>query len=367
LTSRYLICCRTGNDQETVCRAPSVILTSYSTLMLRGMLFSPTVMQKGIEPKNRSPEVSGRMLLMGLGGAEFNSYLVARFPGLAIDHVEIYPSVVEVAMQFFDFERFVCGIYQLSKDSSEENSAVRYSLSEVTRNFLQKTKTSCFSNSNVILADAFDYVDYLTSLITPQQQVKSAQKVLLPIPHQLLQLQGLENSLSSPPVDFYYDYITVDVYDSQAFLWDGEAFSGASLRRDKLNHSFFQTLRTILRPINGIAILHLHKDGYYKELVRQIIQIFHKSQLIFLDLSENDSVLVAARDRYINPEQADNRYRIPHPCTFAQSEDFDFLSTNSDLHVLAESIGIAKENIFLYDYSLNCGIINEYLSSTEVP
>lgn len=331
LTSRFFHCCNIGENVEE-CVPSLQTLAMYHQLMFRGILYAPAQLLAQYYP----PPIKPKFLIMGVGGGELNSYLITKFPHFHFDQIEINSAILRTALTHFGMENFICAGYEFSTNSPH------FTKLQHAQNFSFPNEDERECRSNVILTDATVYIQYLSSLI------RGIPDSPPPTSHHPLNLE-----------DLFYDYAFLDIYDSRSFLWEGTVFSGNSLPKELLTESVFQSIRTILRPNSGLAIFHLHQDGYYKQLFRQILNIFGKDQIVYLSLSENDSVILAGKDLFTWSNEDQNNLlgnSVPHPCSFNNIHDL-----NQEIHKIAKQLKIEIENIFLYDYAVDCEFIKEFI------
>jgi hypothetical protein len=357
--------------------------------------------------------ISGRGMVLGLGGGEMNSYLISHFPNLAIDHVEAIPGVAEVAMEYFQFSDFICQAYEVvasSKphelelnvkdvefDLNRRNQFGNLSTITISSNTGEEVALRKNCRSNLVISDAFDFIhlvseqiqknevlaDYIlsTSAVASDSYIANKDYCLKPIPELLAKQFGQYSNVTKKKLlggqDLFYDYILYDVYDEASSQWDGQAFKGSShtaAATSKIYHRL-KALKSILRPFTGIAVFHTHKDRNYKNMVDAINEVFGKNQVITFELVENDGIILAGRDRYeaylpetddaAGAEEKDDlmsdelyqhyrqhlRYRkVVHPC--AQST---ILSEKMDgLEDLAKYLHLEEQNYLPMQYAINC-------------
>lgn len=119
--------------EESRCdvRRPAHLLHQYSRLQMLGSLY---------------PQNLRRALVVGLGGASLSKALLAQFPDLQVDSIELDPEIVKLAREFFGY-----------RDSGRCRSIV-----SDAREYLDKNN----STYDLIVLDAFDGLEIPTPLRT---------------------------------------------------------------------------------------------------------------------------------------------------------------------------------------------------------
>lgn len=121
--------------EESRCdvRRPAHLLHQYSRLQMLGSLY---------------PQNLRRALVVGLGGASLSKALLAQFPDLQVDSIELDPEIVKLAHQYFGYR---------------ESERCRSIVSDA-REFLEKNN----STYDLIVLDAFDGLEIPAPLRTVQ-------------------------------------------------------------------------------------------------------------------------------------------------------------------------------------------------------
>ncbi|MBX3168980.1 MAG: fused MFS/spermidine synthase [Candidatus Eremiobacteraeota bacterium] len=121
--------------EESRCdvRRPAHLLHQYSRLQLLGSLY----------PRNL-----GRGLVVGLGGGSLSKALLAQFPELQVDSIELDPEIVKLAHEFFGYHE----------------SERCHSIVSDAREYLEKND----STYDLIVLDAFDGLEIPSPLRTVQ-------------------------------------------------------------------------------------------------------------------------------------------------------------------------------------------------------
>ncbi|MFN8612324.1 MAG: fused MFS/spermidine synthase [Vulcanimicrobiota bacterium] len=121
--------------EESRCdmRRPDHLLHQYSRLQMLGTLY---------------PQDLRRALVVGLGGGSLSKALLAQYPELEVDSIELDPEIVRLARQYFAYH---------------EGGRCRTVVSDA-RQFLQKNSTAY----DLIVLDAFDGLEIPTALRTRQ-------------------------------------------------------------------------------------------------------------------------------------------------------------------------------------------------------
>lgn len=121
--------------EESRCdvRRPAHLLHQYSRLQMVGTLY---------------PQRLERALVVGLGGASLSKALVAQFPQLAVDSIELDPEIVKLSREFFGYV---------------ESERCRSIVSDARAHLAHTDKTY-----DLIVLDAFDGLEIPASLRTLQ-------------------------------------------------------------------------------------------------------------------------------------------------------------------------------------------------------
>jgi hypothetical protein len=424
LSHRAMYCATTASREEEYvstinhhdCIPSLSSLISYNHAVLRSLFYSPSVLLQQVvrplsTPTLSSSEPEGRVLMVGLGGGQLDEYLLDKFSSfLQIDHLELLPSIVRNAQQFFNLNEFICGIYELTKENNEDGSVAASSedidsfLFQRSSLFDQSTmipvsvdeegvtsayhhpvyryyqeKRKCFSN--VVIADMTHYFQHLVSLKALSSSGFDAatttvkERKTMSIPDQLTAYHSKtkkDASSHSTSLDLVYDYIFMDAYDSRVFFWDGSAFEGESNPTvyQSSDYNTFGLIKPLLRPTTGLVIFHFHKDRYFPHFIRQLAKEFGKSQLLILETSSNNGVVVATNGLYENWLETDNQKEpnttsfkagsVKHPCQY--EDPIQFITETSELFKLFD---IEDKNVVLYEYALNCVDFEKYFTLND--
>jgi hypothetical protein len=385
-------------------------LISYNHGFLRSLFFSPSILlnqvfrsQSTVSSSTREPE--GRVLMVGLGGGQLDEYLVDKFSSfLQIDHLELLPSIVSNAQRFFNLNEFICGIYELNKDKKENqatafedgdsflfqpssffNQSMMMTDGEESGGFSHShpyrhpvyryyhENKKCFSN--VIIADVSHYLQHLVSLKALSSSTAAAtegvrERKTMSIPDQLNAYHSKnEGERDVTSLDLVYDYIYMDAFDFRVFFWNAPSFEGesnAALYKSS-DYNTFGLIKPLLRPFTGLVMFHFHKDRYFSGYIRKLAKEFGKSQLIILETSGNNGIVIATNGLYENwlePDKEKNNASSPstfdhiplkHPCQY--EDPIQFITERNELFKLFD---IEDFNVALYEYTLNCVDFEKY-------
>lgn len=402
----------TTQASPTDCVVSVGLSTEYTRISSSVIVFSPSPIYLK-PPRESLMKPTGRMLLVGLGGGAMNKFFMTHFPSFEYDQIELRESIVKIALQYYQFDSFVCNIYQLQKKenlllaeiNAMTNTGDFSSSTSTAASFAMLNKLSLLNgtdhindmkecHSNVIISDIVDYLVYLNTLITTSKYLEyyltiikqtETEKEYLELIMNHRDNKGVISQMFSYPfatndetvmdkmlqLDIYYDYIMLDIFDGMPMLWNGDLFHGISNSNRYSRNNFFVLIKYLLRPFTGLAAFHIHKDQSFKMNLQYIIAAFGRNQVFIIEISTNDAIVVAARDRYrerdtddVDREEkssTDEIYR-QHPLYRAAFHPCD--NTYSHIYEgrkIVEQFDLPAHIWLLSEYSLNCNGINRYL------
>lgn len=402
----------TSQASPTDCVVSVGLSTEYTRISSSVIVFSTSPIY--LKPPSESlMNPTGRMLLVGLGGGAMNKFFMTHFPYFEYDQIELRESIVKIALQYYQFDSFVCNIYQLQKKDNlltEINSMTNtgdFSSSTSAATYAMLNKSSLLNGtnhmngmqecrSNVIISDIVDYLVYLNTLIASSKyleyyltiikQTKTEKEYLELIMNHRENKGIISQTFSSPftndekvinkmlQLDIYYDYIMLDIFDGMPMLWNGDLFHGISNSNRYSRNNFFLLVKYLLRPFTGLAAFHIHKDQSFKMSLQYIIAAFGRNQVFIIEVSTNDAIVVAARDRY-REREADRDDDVDREETTSINEIYRHHSLyraathpcdNTYSHIyegrkIVEQFDLPAHIWLLSEYSLNCDGINRYL------
>eukprot|EP01033_Poteriospumella_lacustris_P001418 gene1418-1028_t len=276
----------------------------------------------------RLPTNPPRIMIAGLGGGSLTTFLRLYFPGSYIESVDIDAATIDMyrryfqAAQWFDNDHapsvpfelsaqepapvltswaaMICGIKQLVtppnqtaddtsgwylRDWPLHSAAPSSSASTNSSNAM----TEHCNTSYFIWANAFQYIEYraATQAICLQDAIDS------------------RDDNDRPDHHCFYDHIVFDAYDGRVLEWNSVQHSGQSMAFVPQVIDSLDRIRRLLRPQQGIAHFHLHKDGQYRALLRHIAQVFGVRQVVVFD-NVADTIVVAGRDVFVTSDHSDD-------------------------------------------------------------
>eukprot|EP00597_Dinobryon_sp_UTEXLB2267_P004630 CAMPEP_0170066130 /NCGR_PEP_ID=MMETSP0019_2-20121128/5939_1 /TAXON_ID=98059 /ORGANISM="Dinobryon sp., Strain UTEXLB2267" /LENGTH=608 /DNA_ID=CAMNT_0010273135 /DNA_START=228 /DNA_END=2054 /DNA_ORIENTATION=+ len=250
-------------------------------------------------------------LIMGLGSGDFHMFLLNNFNCIAVDSVEVNSDVLDISESYLGLEHGVCHVLQLNSSEIDQNfSRSGKHLSTIRMSQHPNINIPC--RSRVIIADGWEYVHHLVDFRTANT-VQS--------PNEDMEVNV--NSDGSTGNEYYhvfnkvetayYDLIMVDIYTMLSASWDGEIDKGHSNAYVERASSLqaLSAMRQLLRPYEGMAFFHLHRDSSYLEYLDRILSVFGSSQTVVLGVMSNDNIVVVARDAYRDRRDANQRDNKP--------------------------------------------------------
>ncbi len=157
-----------------------------------------------------------------------------------------------------------------------------------------KEDFSC--RSKVRVMDAWHFVDLAYMKVLEEESRKKEEWFNL---HHSLRMQDIVAIFEDVG---YYDYIFFDVYDEKSTFWDGMTFLGESVPGPSKVLQSIHKLKHIVRPFTGIVIAHFHKDQSFKTYYDKMCEVFGSQQVTVFDVTFNDALIIAARDRFTSIE-----------------------------------------------------------------
>lgn len=275
------------------------------------------------------PLITGKALILGLGGGELFTVLSQAFPFLHIDSVDISKEVVINAWKYFGIKYLLCSVAKLSattgklEDITEEfrnldpwtshesqlmslhhrlevlhhkyhqyrdvyKSDFVYNTTSAKQMMdrLQPEDFSC--RANVVLSDAWLFIRWKYEHILRQEaRIRKY--------YQERQLPFTSDMYAS--VD-YYDFVFIDVYSDLSTVWNGEKFQGESNSDVDEVITHLDMLQRVLRPFTGVVIFHVHKDKNFQRYYEHVVQKFSARQVTSFEVCANDAIFTVSRERF---------------------------------------------------------------------
>lgn len=233
-----------------------------------------------------------RWLNLGLGGGEIHSFLLLHHSCLDVESVELSRDVYELAVNDLQLGS-VCQFY-----------------ADIEQAINEPIDQSC--RSRVIISDGWKYLKTMAS------RLDSATPPTTPPTTSTASL---------------YDFINLDMFNASATIWHGSPNEGTSNAHIDLatEDESLLSLRSLLNPTKGLAIIHMHEDQHFKRYVRRIQQVFEKAAghtdesntvskpkrryTATFVITDNSKIVIATPNGFSNKyDDAHDSTRIPHPC-----------------------------------------------------
>lgn len=317
-------------DQQTCVIGNSPGVNYIGTMLTAALTVSPTA---ALSSLSSSPHETTRFLAFGFGGGSMHGHLVAHFPHMEIESVDIDEQVLRAALKYFAADSFLCEINRLN--FSNGPGAVRQSSIISLGDTDQRRLNASISradrgrcSSRFTLANAWTYLAHLSSTRSNIDQ---------------------------------YDYISFDVYDSMASVGDHRRYEGDSNpATDKVMASMMH-VKALLRPRTGIAIFYYHKDRHFKRLVQHIMNVFGEQEMVVLETVEA-ALIVASKERYhhdqsfqtcssssVGATDCVNNHSViqQHPCS-------DIKHFAREIVDFGKAVGYSQYLQHAFKYALNC-------------
>ncbi len=279
----------------------------YHQSIIQALSASPEALIQGIPVKSKtsrpSSELTGKVLIAGglTSGAELNTYLVAKFKWLEIEHIDYKDYLIKLMKSYFQFEPFGSETYILKNEIDIQTSTKGESVVS-TRYYLDSQNSTKLSRSRIIQADFYEYLfwknqqlneneSFLKEYLRRLEGKANNETMYLKSIRELRNNQKISDEGKSFS-DLFYDSIIIDHLDVNN-LFNAENQDSNPIITDML-----RLARTLLRPFTGLLILHVKKDEALEDRLAGIIDVFGRSQIILFDVSRSDLVVAAARDRF---------------------------------------------------------------------
>ncbi len=377
MTTRELACYDSDSSDGEICMPTDSDSSDYNVLnILAAYISSPNPMMKATHSPHGSlsPSITlsqrseaeyvheaipafqpVKTLILGLGGGELHHSLLKYFPSMSIESIEVSRDVVETAWEYFGFGNpivpLICDIQEYDYDRQSFHNIydeVRLGSSHNSRiEEDEKLPNQADCRSKVKIIDGWKYIDKLHDR----------------------QLSPANTTDGKDLTSTLYDYIYLDMYDANSTYWSGDVFDGESIPSGNQWMTALPKVYSLLTPYTGIVIAHLHKDSNFKKYYNYICEIFGIDQVIVFEVSNNDAMVIAGRDRFyrIDANDKGKEVEVSSNKQLYQQDDIQYKSTlhlcdYTDSHLIAKNIlefSVNKLNFtprmsLMYLLSLDC-------------